>query len=77
MKKHISMLFVFLMTLVVLSACNSSESSSNSEGSSSKTRTVKHAMGTSDNIPANPKRIVVLTNEGTEALLALGIKPVG
>ncbi|QOJ82712.1 ABC transporter substrate-binding protein [Bacillus subtilis] len=77
MKKHISMLFVFLMAFMVLSACNSSESSSNSEGSSSKTRTVKHAMGTSDNIPANPKRIVVLTNEGTEALLALGIKPVG
>ncbi len=28
-------------------------------------------------VPANPKRVVILTNEGTEALLSLGIKPVG
>ncbi|MDR4247747.1 iron-siderophore ABC transporter substrate-binding protein, partial [Bacillus thuringiensis] len=28
-------------------------------------------------VPANPKRVVILTNEGTEALLELGVKPVG
>lgn len=39
-------------------------------------RTIKHAMGETA-VPANPKRVVILTNEGTEALLALGIKPVG
>ncbi|GIP37640.1 iron siderophore-binding protein [Paenibacillus sp. J31TS4] len=38
--------------------------------------TVKHAMGTTK-IPATPKKVVILTNEGTEALLAMGIKPVG
>lgn len=37
---------------------------------------IEHAMGTTD-VPENPQRIVVLTNEGTEALLALGITPVG
>ncbi|AWC21534.1 putative siderophore-binding lipoprotein YfiY precursor [Aminobacter sp. MSH1] len=37
---------------------------------------VKHAMGVTD-VPENPQRIVVLTNEGTEAVLALGLKPVG
>ena len=37
---------------------------------------VKHAMGTTD-VPDAPKRVVILTNEGTEALLALGITPVG
>jgi iron complex transport system substrate-binding protein len=37
---------------------------------------VKHAMGETK-IPKTPERIVILTNEGTEALLALGIKPVG
>lgn len=37
---------------------------------------VKHAMGET-RIPKTPERIVVLTNEATEALLALGIKPVG
>ncbi|KFL32050.1 iron siderophore-binding protein [Devosia riboflavina] len=39
-------------------------------------REITHAMGTTD-VPDNPQRIVVLTNEGTEALLAIGIKPVG
>lgn len=28
-------------------------------------------------VPADPHRVVVLTNEGTEALLALGVTPVG
>jgi iron complex transport system substrate-binding protein len=33
-------------------------------------------MGAAE-VPADPQRVVVLTNEGTEALLALGIAPVG
>ncbi|MCT8991470.1 iron-siderophore ABC transporter substrate-binding protein [Chelativorans sp. SCAU2101] len=37
---------------------------------------ITHAMGTTE-VPENPQRVVVLTNEGTEALLAVGIKPVG
>ncbi len=37
---------------------------------------IEHAMGTTE-VPKNPKRVVVLTSEGTEALLALGVKPVG
>jgi iron complex transport system substrate-binding protein len=43
---------------------------------SSQTRTIEHAMGKTD-IKGTPKRVVILTNEGTEALLSLGIKPVG
>ena len=39
-------------------------------------REITHAMGVTD-VPDHPQRIVVLTNEGTEALLAVGIKPVG
>ncbi|MBU8715180.1 MULTISPECIES: ABC transporter substrate-binding protein [Brevibacillus] len=38
-------------------------------------REVKHAMGTTK-IKGTPQRVVILTNEGTEALLALGVKPV-
>ncbi|MDQ0340848.1 iron complex transport system substrate-binding protein [Caldalkalibacillus uzonensis] len=37
---------------------------------------VEHAMGTTE-IPETPERVVILTNEGTEALLAMGVKPVG
>ncbi len=39
-------------------------------------RDVTDSMGTVT-VPDAPKRIVVLTNEGTEALLALGVTPVG
>ncbi|MGR3436467.1 MAG: ABC transporter substrate-binding protein [Shimia sp.] len=37
---------------------------------------ITHAMGTTD-VPDDPQRVVVLTNEGTEAVLALGVQPVG
>jgi iron complex transport system substrate-binding protein len=39
-------------------------------------RDVSHALGTTD-VPESPERVVVLTNEGTEALLAIGVVPVG
>lgn len=39
-------------------------------------REVTHAMGTTE-VPDDPQRVVILTNEGTEALLALGVTPVG
>ncbi|MEJ8472573.1 ABC transporter substrate-binding protein [Roseibium algae] len=39
-------------------------------------RDVTDSMGTVA-VPDAPKRVVVLTNEGTEALLALGVIPVG
>ncbi|ABD55039.1 ABC transporter substrate-binding protein [Jannaschia sp. CCS1] len=38
--------------------------------------TITHAMGETD-VPEAPQRIVMLTNEGTEALLSLGLTPVG
>lgn len=37
---------------------------------------ITHGMGTTE-VPDNPQRVVILTNEGTEALVAVGIKPVG
>ena len=65
--------------LVFMAACGSNGASKEESGSDSKGKkayTVKHAMGKTE-IPKTPKRVVVLTNEGTEALLAMGIKPVG
>ncbi|MCR8633342.1 ABC transporter substrate-binding protein [Paenibacillus radicis (ex Xue et al. 2023)] len=44
-------------------------------GNAEKEYTVKHAMGATT-IKGTPKRVVVLTNEGTEAALSLGIKPI-
>ncbi|WP_427127786.1 ABC transporter substrate-binding protein (plasmid) [Priestia megaterium] len=65
--------------LVFMAACGSNGDSKEESESNSKAEqayTVKHAMGKTE-IPKTPKRVVVLTNEGTEALLAMGIKPVG
>ncbi|MGO4180650.1 ABC transporter substrate-binding protein [Paenibacillus sp. TAF43_2] len=77
---------LLLALAVIVSGCGQS-GSKNNEGKSSategtnaskteNTRVITHAMGETK-IEGNPTRIVVLSNEGTEALLALGIKPVG
>ncbi len=39
-------------------------------------RDVTHAMGKTS-VPGAPQRVVILTNEGTEALLSMGVTPVG
>lgn len=41
-----------------------------------ETRTVTHAMGTTE-VPANPQRVVVLDTGELDSALALGVKPVG
>ena len=38
--------------------------------------TITHAMGETD-VPDDPQRVIVLTNEGTEAVLSMGVTPVG
>ncbi|GGH76432.1 iron complex transport system substrate-binding protein [Pullulanibacillus pueri] len=83
MKKRYLILSAIIVLLLVLSGCGASnkassasgDTSSNEKGSASS-YTVKHAMGTTT-IKGTPKRVVVLTNEGTEALLSMGVKPVG
>lgn len=70
---------VAVLPLLVLAACGNNSQNKNEEPQDASKNTaysVEHAMGTTE-IPATPKRIVILTNEGTEALLALGLKPVG
>lgn len=39
-------------------------------------REITHAMGTTE-VPDAPQRVVMLTNEGTEALVYIGVIPVG
>jgi iron complex transport system substrate-binding protein len=77
-----SFAFLTIFILSLLAACGSTEEAStgSNEKEAPKTEdtsyTVEHAMGTTT-IPATPKKVVILTNEGTEALLALGVTPVG
>ncbi|MBV7505857.1 iron-siderophore ABC transporter substrate-binding protein [Bacillus sp. sid0103] len=67
-----------VMTIFLLAACGSNEEKSGGETKTTaeNSYTVEHAMG-STTIKGTPKKVVILTNEGTEALLALGVKPVG
>jgi len=65
--------------LLVLTACGTAEETDNTGSENTakeESYTVTHAMGETT-IKGEPKRIVILTNEGVEALLAMGVTPVG
>jgi iron complex transport system substrate-binding protein len=74
---------ISILTILVLAACgggNEKENTAEKKADSPKTEdtsyTVEHAMG-STTLEKTPEKVVILTNEGTEALLALGVTPVG
>ena len=76
--KKMSVLLSIIM-LFLLAACSSAEEekATNSEDTAKvQSYTVTHAMGETT-IEGEPKRVVILTNEGIEALLAMGVTPVG
>ncbi|MFG6119663.1 ABC transporter substrate-binding protein [Thalassobacillus sp. B23F22_16] len=86
-KKYLPAFILMLVLSLVLAACGGSssedtsdEQEQNNEDSSSsedfEPYTIEHAMGETT-IEEKPERVVILTNEGTEALLALGVQPVG
>ncbi|TKC15386.1 ABC transporter substrate-binding protein [Robertmurraya kyonggiensis] len=77
---HLKSILTIFTIVFLLAACGSKETSSDTKGAATKTEdtsyTIEHAMG-STLIDKAPKKVVILTNEGTEALFALGITPVG
>jgi iron complex transport system substrate-binding protein len=77
--KRLLVLITVLALSIVLAACTqtnqAAETQSNTDTNGS-IRVIEHAMGSTE-IKGEPKRIVILTNEGTEALLELGVKPIG
>lgn len=81
MKQLKAILILFsAMAVFLLSACGGTEEKTTEEAekqtTEERTYTVEHAMGSTE-IKGTPKKVVILTNEGTEALLALGVQPVG
>ena len=69
------------MAVFILAACSGGTEEKTTEKVEPKTTeekpyTVEHALGSTE-IKGTPIKVVILTNEGTEALLALGVKPVG
>jgi len=83
-KKSWLSLFLLSITFLILAACgNANEETADTEGAegtndapAEETYTVEHAMGTTE-ITGTPEKVVILTNEGTEALLSMGVTPVG
>jgi len=81
-KMLVSALMIIVLTIV--SACGSNGANSDKTANSQspvptavdESRTITHAMGETV-VKGTPAKIVVLTTQGTETLLALGIKPVG
>lgn len=70
---------ITVFTMLVLAACGGTEEKETKTADKPKEETsytVEHAMGTTK-IDKTPEKVVILTNEGTEALLALGVTPVG
>lgn len=84
MRNFKSLWMMFSISLLfLLAACGNAEEET-STGNKNETNnteettsyTIDHAMG-STTLDKTPEKVVILTNEGTEALLALGVKPVG
>ncbi|MBM7834645.1 ABC transporter substrate-binding protein [Clostridium sardiniense] len=71
-KKVLSILLSSILATSLFVGCGSKTE----DKATGKTISIQDAMGTVE-VPENPKRVVVLTNEGVEALLSLGVKPVG
>jgi iron complex transport system substrate-binding protein len=80
MKLRSLLSLLLIASFLFLAACGNKEeekdSSSSKDDKKEETYTVEHAMGTAE-IKGTPEKVVILTNEGTEALLELGVTPVG
>ncbi|NUP62935.1 MAG: iron-siderophore ABC transporter substrate-binding protein [Nonomuraea sp.] len=58
-------------------ACGTSATPATTPAAAPAVREVKDATGTLIKVPADPKRVVTLTQEDLDAVLALGVTPVG
>jgi iron complex transport system substrate-binding protein len=71
---------IAIFTVLLLAACGTDEDQPKDTAEKPKEKeesyTVEHAMGTTT-LEKTPEKVVILTNEGTEALLALGVTPAG
>ena len=74
MRKQLTRLGALLAATSLLAACGGT--SSGDEAAEPETREVEHAMGVAE-VPADPKRVVVLDTGELDDALALGVKPVG
>jgi len=82
--KKFKKLLPFLLTLLIfaLAACGNNEKATTEKEEDNNNKaentgySVEHIMGTTP-IDKTPEKVVILTSEGTEALLELGVTPIG
>ena len=82
-KKSWLTLLLMSITMLILAACGNTADEGKDEATKGtddapveETYTIDHAMGSTE-ITGTPEKVVILTNEGTEALLSMGVTPVG
>ncbi|GII00786.1 ABC transporter substrate-binding protein [Planobispora takensis] len=83
--RRVGGLFAAALAAMTVAACGTSSTDSSAAPAAASqpasaapaTREVKDATGTLIKIPAEPKRVVTLTQEDLDAALALGVTPVG
>ena len=74
--------FFLVLCALTLVSCNSTSTTPTAtdeletSNQATQSREISHAMGTTT-IEGTPQRVVVLTNEASDHVLALGVKPVG
>ncbi|WP_144569295.1 ABC transporter substrate-binding protein [Bacillus pseudomycoides] len=74
--KNIFILCIVMLTVMIAGCSKEEKKETNTAAEGKESYVIKHAMGETT-IKGIPKRVVVLTNEGAEALLAVGVTPVG
>ncbi|CAI8807342.1 ABC transporter substrate-binding protein [Bacillus pseudomycoides] len=74
--KNIFILCIVMLTVMIAGCGKEEKKETNTAAEGKESYVIKHAMGETT-IKGIPKRVVVLTNEGAEALLAVGVTPVG
>ncbi|KIL48689.1 ABC transporter substrate-binding protein [Jeotgalibacillus campisalis] len=83
MKRNALLFLLIGLFALIAAGCSSSDSEQSNDSSdgsgdteTKETYTVEHAMGEAT-IEGTPEKVVILTNEGTEALLSMGVTPAG
>ncbi|HEK9099618.1 iron-siderophore ABC transporter substrate-binding protein [Bacillus pfraonensis] len=74
--KNMFILCIVMLMVMIVGCSKEEKKETNAAAKGKDSYVIKHAMGETT-IKGTPKRVVVLTNEGAEALLAVGVTPVG
>jgi iron complex transport system substrate-binding protein len=77
--KKFTLLFSIVVFMLFLAACgsNNDDASSNKSSNGSETISIKHELGTTDNVPVNPEKVIVFDFGTLDTLDKLGVKVAG